>query len=102
MSNQTREERLMKVLLAPHITEKSAMATEMRNQYVFRVARDASKPEVKAAVEKMFEVKVDGVCISNVKGKNKRTGTRMGRRAHWKKAFVTLSEGQEIQFVDVD
>lgn len=95
------QERLMKVVLAPHITEKSAMA-EMRNQYVFKVAKDASKPEVKAAIEMMFDVKVDGVTIINVKGKTKRSGVRLGKRASWKKAFVTLSEGQEIQSLDAE
>lgn len=99
MNNQ---ERLMKVVLAPHITEKSAMAAEMRNQYVFKVAKDAKKPEVKAAIEMMFDVKVDGVTISNVKGKTKRSGMKFGKRASWKKAFVKLSEGQEIQFLDAE
>jgi large subunit ribosomal protein L23 len=96
------QERLMKVVLAPHITEKSAMAAEMRNQYVFRVVKDAKKPEIKQAIELMFDVKVDGVTVSNVKGKVKRSGARLGKRASWKKAFVTLSEGQEIQFLDAE
>lgn len=100
MSNN--QERLMKVVLAPHITEKSAMAAEMRNQYVFKVAKDAKKPEIKQAVEMMFDVKVDGVTVSNVKGKVKRAGQKFGRRASWKKAFVTLSEGQEIEFMDAE
>ncbi len=96
------QERLMKVVLAPHVTEKSAMAAELRNQYVFKVVKDASKPEVKAAVEMMFDVKVDGVTISNVKGKTKRSGMKLGKRASWKKAFVTLSEGQEIDFLGAE
>jgi len=100
MSNN--QERLMKIVLAPHITEKSAMAAEMRNQYVFKVAQDAKKPEIKQAVELMFDVKVDGVTISNVKGKTKRSGMKLGKRASWKKAFVTLSEGQEIDFLGAE
>ena len=100
MSNN--QERLMKVVLAPHITEKSAMAAEMRNQYVFKVAKDAKKPEIKEAIELMFDVKVDGVTFSNVKGKSKRSGMKFGRRPSWKKAFVKLSEGQEIQFMDAE
>lgn len=96
------QERLMKVVLAPHVTEKSAMAAELRNQYVFKVVKDASKPEIKAAVEMMFDVKVDGVTISNVKGKTKRSGVKLGKRASWKKAFVTLSEGQEIDFLGAE
>ncbi|MBT3346903.1 MAG: 50S ribosomal protein L23 [Thiotrichales bacterium] len=95
----TNEERLMKIVLAPHVTEKSSMAAEMRNQYVFKVVKDASKPEIKQAVELMFDVKVDGVTVSNVKGKMKRAGNKMSRRASWKKAFVTLSEGQDIDFI---
>ena len=92
------QERLMKVVLAPHVTEKSAMAAELRNQYVFKVVKDASKPEVKAAVEMMFDVKVDGVTISNVKGKTKRHGSSFGKRKDWKKAYVVLKEGQDIDF----
>ncbi len=96
------QERLMKIVLGPHITEKSAMAAEMRNQYVFKVAQDARKPEIKQAIELMFDVKVDGVSVSNVKGKVKRSGMKFGRRANWKKAFVTLSEGQEIEFMGAE
>jgi large subunit ribosomal protein L23 len=66
------------------------------------VSKDAKKPEVKAAIEMMFDVKVDAVTISNVKGKTKRSGAKLGRRPSWKKAFVKLSEGQEIQFLDAE
>ncbi len=94
-----REERLMKVLKAPHISEKSTMVAEKLNTIVFKVATDASKAEIKAAVEKLFEVKVEAVRTLNVAGKTKRTGARMGRRSDWKKAYVTLVEGQDIDFV---
>lgn len=94
------EERLLKVLLAPNISEKSTMATEANNTLVFKVATNANKAEIKAAVEKLFEVKVTGVRTLNVKGKTKRTGARFGRRSDWKKAYVTLSEDSNIDFVD--
>ena len=94
-----REERLLKVLKAPHISEKSTMVAEKQNTIVFKVATDASKAEIKAAVEKLFEVKVEAVRTLNVVGKTKRTGSRMGRRSDWKKAYVTLVEGQDIDFV---
>lgn len=93
------QERLMKVLLAPHISEKSSMAAEANNQYVFRVVNDASKPEIKAAVELLFNVGVEAVRVSTVKGKVKRFGQRFGRRSDWKKAYVTLKSGQEISFM---
>ena len=94
-----REERLLKVLKAPHISEKSTMVAEKLNTIVFKVATDASKAEINAAVEKLFEVKVEAVRTLNVVGKTKRTGSRMGRRSDWKKAYVTLVEGQDIDFV---
>jgi len=90
-------ERLMTVLLAPHVSEKSARVAERDNQVVFRVRRDASKPEIKAAVELMFEVKV-----VNVAGKQKRFGGRPGRRSDFKKAYVSLAEGQSIDFAGVE
>ena len=94
-----REERLLKVLKAPHISEKSTMVAEKLNTIVFKIATDATKAEVKAAVEKLFEVKVEAVRTLNVAGKTKRTGARMGRRSDWKKAYMTLVEGQDIDFV---
>jgi large subunit ribosomal protein L23 len=93
------QERLMKVLLAPHISEKSSIVADANNQIVFRVATDATKPEIKQAIELLFEVKVDRVQVSNVKGKTKRFGAKMGRRNDWKKAYITLQEGQEIDFL---
>jgi large subunit ribosomal protein L23 len=96
------EERLLKVLLAPNISEKATMAAEANNTIVFKVATDAKKAEIKAAVEKLFEVKVEAVRTLNVKGKAKRTGMRMGRRSDWKKAYVTLAEGSDIDFVGAE
>jgi large subunit ribosomal protein L23 len=94
-----REERLLKVIVAPHISEKSTIAAEENNTIVFKVANDATKAEIKVAVEKLFEVEVTGVRTLNVKGKTKRTGMRFGRRNDWKKAYVTLKEGSELDFV---
>jgi large subunit ribosomal protein L23 len=93
------QERLMKVLLSPHISEKSSIVADQNNQIVLKVATDASKPEIKQAVELLFDVKVDRVQVSNVKGKTKRFGAKMGRRSDWKKAYITLQEGQEIDFL---
>jgi len=92
------KERLLKVLLAPVVSEKSVSAADTGNQFGFRVARDATKPEIKAAVEMLFEVEVEQVRTLNVKGKTKRFGQRMGKRADWKKAYVRLKAGQDINF----
>ena len=91
-------EQLMTVLLAPVVSEKSTRVADKNRQYVFRVADAATKPEIKAAVELMFKAKVDSVTVSRVKGKKKRFGRMMGRRNNWKKAYVRLAEGQEINF----
>ena len=93
-----RQERLMQVLLAPTVSEKSTYVGDRNNQVVFRVADNATKPEIKAAVELLFKVKVKSVQVSNVKGKEKKTGRIMGRRRNWKKAYVSLVQGQEINF----
>jgi large subunit ribosomal protein L23 len=92
------QERLMQVLLAPTVSEKSTFVGEKNNQVVFRVADNATKPEIKAAVELLFKVKVKAVQVSNVKGKEKKTGRIIGRRRNWKKAYVSLAPGQEINF----
>ncbi|MDY0071892.1 MAG: 50S ribosomal protein L23 [Thauera sp.] len=92
------QERLLQVLLAPQISEKATWIAEKNEQIVFRVAADASKPEVKAAVESLFKVEVKSVQVLNVKGKVKRFGRTTGRRKDWKKAFVCLKPGQEINF----
>lgn len=91
-------EQLMNVVLAPIVSEKSTMVADKQNQIVFRVAESATKPEVKAAVELMFKVKVESVQVLNVKGKEKRFGKMIGRRRNWKKAYVCLAAGQEINF----
>jgi large subunit ribosomal protein L23 len=91
-----KQERLMSVLLGPHVSEKSARVGDKHNQVVFRVRRDADKTEIRQAVEKMFEVKVANVQIVNVGGKEKRFGARIGRRSDWKKAYVRLAPGSEI------
>ena len=96
-------ERLMQVLLAPVISEKGTFIGEKNNQYTFRVASNATKPEIKAAVELMFSAKdrkieVVSVQVLNVGGKEKRFGGAIGRRKNWKKAYVRLKAGQEINF----
>ena len=94
-----REERLLKVILAPHISEKSTINAEKTNTVVLRVAIDATKAEIKAAVAMLFEVEVDSVRTLVCKGKTKRTGARTGRRSDWKKAYVTLAAGADLDFV---
>ena len=91
-------ERLMNVVLAPVVSEKSTMVADKARQYVFRVADGATKHEIKAAVELMFKTKVDTVTVLNVKGKPRRFGRILGRRRNWKKAYVRLAAGQEINF----
>jgi large subunit ribosomal protein L23 len=92
------QERLFKILLGPHITEKSAMSSGEVNQVAFKVASNANKLEIRKAVEQLFEVKVDNVRVVNMKGKTRRTKTGMGQRSDWKKAYVRLAEGQDIDF----
>jgi large subunit ribosomal protein L23 len=92
------EERLMKVLLAPVISEKATFVAEKHEQVIFLVMPDATKPEIKAAVELLFKVKVESVQVANREGKQKRTGKFNGRRNHTKRAFVCLKPGQEINF----
>ena len=92
------QERLMKVLLAPQVSEKATYVAEKNEQVVFRVTTDATKPEIKAAVEMMFKVNVNSVQVVNVMGKVKRSGRVVGRRNDWKKAYVCLAAGQEINF----
>jgi large subunit ribosomal protein L23 len=96
------QERLMKVLLAPLVSEKSTRLADANRQFVFKVLPDSSKPEVRKAVELMFDVKVTGVQIANVRGKTKRFGQKEGKRADWKKAYVTLAEGHDIDFMGVE
>ncbi len=90
--------KLANVLLAPIVSEKSTLAAEDSNQFVFKVQKVATKLEVKKAVELMFDVEVDSVQVLNVKGKVKRFGQTLGKRSDWKKAYVKLKEGQDIDF----
>ena len=92
------QERLMRIILSPHMSEKATIAKETRNEYVFKVVRDAKKPEIKQAIELLFKVLVDSVCIVNVKTKPKRFGQVQGKSKAWKKAYVKLQAGQKIEF----
>lgn len=94
----TPKHKLMTVLLEPRVTEKTTRLSETGKQFAFKVARGASKPQIKKAVELMFNVKVDSVRVSNVKGKRKMFRAMEGRRANWKKAYVQLAEGFDIDF----
>ena len=96
------QNRLLQVLRFPHISEKSAMAADSGNQYVFKVATDATKFEIRKAVESIFDVKVQTVRVVNVKGKSKRFGVRNGKRSDWRKAYIRLEDGQEIEFAGVE
>ena len=92
------KERLMNVILAPHVSEKATSRADTQNQHVFSVAKNANKLEVKKAVEKMFEVEVAEVKLLNIHGKLKRIGRKFGKRKDWKKAYVRLKEGFDINF----
>ena len=96
------DQRLHEVLIRPHVSEKTAMSAEMQGRHAFRVARDATKIEVRQAVEKLFEVDVLGVQIVNVRGKNKRFGQTNGKRSGWRKAIVRLAEGQDLDFTGTE
>ena len=94
------EERLMSILIAPHISEKSTRIADGSNQIAFRVRPDARKPEIRQAVEKMFDVEVESVSVLNVKGKQKGLrGRNPGRRPNWRKAYVRLKPGHDIDFI---
>ena len=99
MSQALHQERLMTVIQGPHLSEKSAIAAENGSQVVFKVRTDATKTEIRQAVELLFDVKVDAVSVVNVKGKTKRFGRTMGCRSDWKKAYVRLADGSEIDFL---
>ena len=91
-------EQLMSVLIAPHVTEKTSLAMQNHNQYTFRVRRDASKTDIRKAIELMFDVKVAGVQVVNEPGKVRRFGRLSGRTQDWKKAYVSLAAGQTIDY----
>ncbi len=88
--------KLYNLIRAPRVSEKTARLQEVSNQYVFEVATDATKADIKLAVEKIFDVKVEAVNVLNVKGKHKAFKSRAGRRGNWRKAYVKLAEGQSI------
>ena len=95
-------ERMYSILIAPHVSEKSALIGELANQYAFKIARDATKSEIKSAVEQLFNVSVVELQVLNVKGKVKRNSLgKMRRRPNWKKAYVRLDQGHEIDFSDM-
>jgi large subunit ribosomal protein L23 len=91
-------EQLMSVLIAPHVTEKTSLAMQNHNQYTFRVRRDATKTDIRKAIELMFDVKVAGVQVVNETGKTRRFGKTVGRTQDWKKAYVSLAAGQTIDY----
>ena len=94
--------RLYSIILGPHISEKATIMAETRNQVAFKVINDATKTEVKEAVEKLFKVSVTGLQILNVKGKTKRTARGgIRKKSNWKKAYVQLAQGQEIDFAEL-
>ena len=96
------QERLLKIILGPHVSEKSTVLSEMDNQVTFKVAVDATKPEIKEAVENLFKVQVKDVQVLNVKGKTKRSVRgKTRRRSDWKKAYVRLEQGHEIDFAEL-
>jgi large subunit ribosomal protein L23 len=96
------QERITEVLLAPHVSEKGTIMADKLRQHVFRVSRDAGKLEIKQAVEKLFNVKVESVRVVNTQGKNKAFQRQLGRRSDWKKAYVRLAEGHDITFEGVE
>jgi len=95
------EERIFQILIKPHISEKTSVLGDVDNQAVFQVAGDANKAEIKEAVEQMFNVKVANVRTTHVKGKTKRQGQRRGKRNDWKKAYVSLQQGHEIDLASI-
>ena len=96
------KERLYKIILGPHISEKVSVLGDDKNQYAFKIFKDATKGEVKKAVEELFQVTVTDVCVLNVKGKVKRTARGFNRKKNWKKAYVSVQEGQEIDYMVVE
>ena len=102
MSATHNTERLLNVLIGPHVSEKCSRIADRSKQIAFRVRRDSSKQDIKQAVEMVFEVKVSGVQVVNTRGKVKRFGQAFGKRSDWKKAYVTLAEGHDIDFTGVE
>jgi large subunit ribosomal protein L23 len=102
MSSSADRERLMQVLIGPHVSEKATSVAETGNQVVFKVRNDATKADVRKAVELLFEVKVERVSVVRIPAKQKRFGQRAGARASWKKAYVRLAPGQDINFMGAE
>lgn len=102
MTLKLSDERYTTILVGPHLSEKSSLLAEKLKQFVFKVRRDAGKADIRRAVELMFDVKVTNVRVVNVGGKAKRFGRSPGRRQDWKKAYVTLAEGQDIDFLGAE
>jgi len=96
------QEKIYTTIIAPHVSEKSAINAQNNNQYVFKVAKAATKPQIRQAVEALFEVKVANVQTSIAKGKEKRFGRYIGKRKDWKKAYVTLAEGSSIDMMSAE
>ena len=102
MSHPAHQERLMQIILGPHVSEKSTAVAESSNQVVFKVRLDATKKQIREAVEALFEVKVDRVTVVRVAGKEKRFGRTLGRRSSWKKAYVRLAPGHDLDFLGAE
>ena len=102
MSATASQERLMQIIIGPHVSEKSTAAAQGSSQVVLRVRPDATKPEIRKAVELLFEVKVDSVSVVRTRGKSKRFGTRRGQQSAWKKAYVRLAPGQDLDFIGAE
>ena len=102
MSSTADRERLMQVLLGPHVSEKATSVAESGNQVVFKVRSDATKTDVRRAVELLFEVKVERVTVARMPAKTKRFGQRQGKRGGWKKAYVRLAPGSDINFMGAE
>jgi len=102
MSQKIRHDQIRSVIISPHISEKTTGLSEKNQQITFKVRFDSNKTQIKKAVEKLFDVKVSSVKTLSVKGKKKRTGIRKGKTKSWKKAYITLAEGQDIDFMGAD
>ena len=96
------KEKIMKTILSPHVSEKGTIIADKYRQFIFKIAPDATKDDVKKAVELLFKVKVEGVRVVNVKGKKKMYKQRVGQRKNWKKAYITLQEGEDIVFAGAE
>lgn len=102
MSQKIRHDQLRSILISPHVSEKSTMLSQNSGQIAFRVRTDANKKQIKKAVEEMFKVKVSSVKTISVKGKSKRMGMRQSRTKDWKKAYIKLEEGQNLDFMNTE